>query len=141
MPKARQSIYPTQRKTHFWIVFAAAVLGVLVVFVTLWAARKSLCSGDVFHLYVTIAVWAIAPPVWFWFEYFTVYLRWGKPESFDLFKYGQQVAAAIWAGVLATLLAFAASGALDPEKSVLTPERCKSLCGAESQCEKPPKAK
>jgi 4-hydroxybenzoate polyprenyltransferase len=98
MPKARQSIYPTQRKTHFWIVFAAAVLGVLVVFVTLWAARKSLCSGDVFHLYVTIAVWAIAPPVWFWFEYFTVYLRWGKPESFDLFKYGQQVAAAIWAG-------------------------------------------
>jgi len=135
-----QSIYPGQRKAHFWIVFAAAVLGGAVVGATLWAMRESLCSKDAFYLYVTIALWAVAPPVWFWLEYFTVYLKWGKPESFDLFKYGQQVAAGIWAGVLATLLAFAASGAIDPAKSVLTPERCRSLCGAD-KCAQPPPAK
>src|SRR5881628_2752901 len=141
MSKEKLSIYPEQRKAHFWIVFLTAILGVAVVMMTIWTAYKSLCSRDAFYLYITIAVWAIAPPVWFWLEYFTVYLRWGKRESFDLFKYGQQVAAGIWAGVLATLLAFAASGAIDPAKSVLTQERCKSLCGADNKCTPPTPAK
>ncbi len=52
-----------------------------------------------------------------------------------MFKYGQQVATAIWAGVLALLLAFAASGLIDPTKEVLSLERCQSLCGVD-KCKK-----
>ena len=134
------SIYPRRNKKHFWIVFACAILGVTLVGATLGAAHHSLCSKDVLQLYIAIAVWAVAPPVWFWLEYFAIFLRWGKPESFDLFKYGQQVAAGIWAGVLAVLLAFAASGALDPTKTVFSPETCQKLCGA-AGCKNVPPAK
>ena len=123
------NIYPEDHKASFWIVFSVAVAGVTVVVLTLLAAYHSFCNKDAFYLFIAIAVWAIGPPVWFWLEYFTVYLKWGKPESFELFKYGQQVAAGIWAGVLASLLAFAASGVLDPGKQLISFERCQSLCG------------
>ncbi len=48
----------------------------------------------------------------------------GKRESFDLFRYGQQVAAAIWTGMLALLLLFASSGAIDPAKELPFQECC-----------------
>src|SRR5262249_33318937 len=38
----------------------------------------------------------------------------GQPDTLELFKYGQDVAKAIWAGVLAGLIAFAASDATKP---------------------------
>lgn len=48
------------------------------------------------------AFWAIVPPVWFWIEYYYIYLL--APEdkrgSFEGFKYGQQLATAIWAAIL-----------------------------------------
>lgn len=131
MPNSNMSIYPTRNKAPFWIVCAVAVLGTGLVLVTVYAAHYSLCEKDAFYLYIAVAVWAIGPPLWFWMEYFGVYMRWGKPEAFDLFKYGQQVATGIWAGVLATLLAFAASGASDPTKNVFSLERCQALCGAD----------
>lgn len=39
------------------------------------------------------------------------YRAYGQPDTLDLFKYGQDVSKAIWAGVLAVLIAFAATGA------------------------------
>lgn len=129
-------IYPEDKKAPFWIVFAVAVIGVGVVIATLAAGYWSLCKKNVFYLYIAVAVWAVGPPFWFWIEYFGVYMRWGKTEAFDHFKYGQQVAAGIWAGVLASLLAFAASGVIDPTKQVLSIERCEILCGMAAEvCE------
>jgi len=42
---------------------------------------------------------------------------------------GQQVATGTWAGVLGASLAFAASGAVDPSKEVISQERRCSICG------------
>lgn len=56
-------------------------------------------------------LWAVLPPIWFWLEYFYVYRVYGLPDTLELFKYGQDVAKAIWAGVLTGLIAFAASDA------------------------------
>jgi hypothetical protein len=42
---------------------------------------------------------------------------------------GQRVAAGTWAGVRGASLAFAASGAVDPSKEVISQERCHSICG------------
>jgi membrane protease YdiL (CAAX protease family) len=126
------SIYPTERKAPFWVVFATAVLAVIIALATISAAYQSMCEKDFTYVYIAIAVWAIGPPVWFWAEYFGIYLKWGKRESFDLFKYGQQVAASIWAGMLALLLLFANSGAIDPTKEIPSQERCRNMCGVDA---------
>lgn len=56
------------------------------------------------------AFWAISPPLYFWYEYHFVYLKFEpNMDYFDRFKYGQQVSIAIWAGVAVTLGALAAS--------------------------------
>jgi hypothetical protein len=123
------SIYPQDARWPFRIVVAIAVIGAGIAIGTIVAGYRVLCYRDVVWLYGAIVVWAVGPPVWFWAEYFAVYMRWGKPEKFDHFKYGQQVAAAIWAAILASLLAFAASGAIDPTRHILTAERCTQLCG------------
>lgn len=69
-------------------------------------------SKDIFWLYIAVGFWAIGPPVWFWYEYFRIYRKYGLPDTLELFKHGQDVAKAIWAGVLAGLIAFAASDAV-----------------------------
>lgn len=55
--------------------------------------------------------WIVAPPVWFWIEYFYVnwsnYLSWkGKSdaEKFERFKYGQDISSKIWLAVSTSLL-------------------------------------
>src|SRR4051812_8162917 len=52
-----------------------------------------------------VACWTILPPVWFWFEFFFIYQNYGLKEGFEAFKHGQQVAVAIWAGLLAFFVA------------------------------------
>lgn len=125
-------IYPEEHKAPFWLVFSTAVVGVAIVVATIWASYQSMCDKDPIYVYVMIAVWAVGPPVWFWAEYFAIYCRWGKRESFDLFKYGQQVATAIWAGVFALLILFVNSGAVDPGKEVPSQARCQRMCGADA---------
>ncbi|OAI00589.1 hypothetical protein A1353_19290 [Methylomonas methanica] len=69
------------------------------------SARNQLVSGAL------AAVWAVGAPVWFWYEYYFIYRAndGGLADSFDHFKHGQQTAIAIWAGLAASLGAFAAS--------------------------------
>ena len=136
MTDPEMSIYPEKNKAPFWVVFATAVIGVAIAVATVWASYRSMCDKDPVYIYVVIAVWAIGPPIWFWAEYFAIYLRGGKREGFDLFKYGQQVATAIWGGMLALLLLFANSGAIDPTKEVPSQARCQSMCGVVDTCEK-----
>jgi len=56
-------------------------------------------------LLVLVGIWTIIPPVWFFVEYFYIYKRCEPHDThkFDQFKHGQQLAAAIWAGLLAFL--------------------------------------
>lgn len=51
--------------------------------------------------------WVLAPPAWFAFEYFCLYKTWGDEETFEAFKYGQEIASRAWIGIagLMTILA------------------------------------
>lgn len=91
------------------IINSAAIFSILILLYTLWRMNQAWETRDPTHIYYLIGFWAVVPPLWFWFEYFYLYLKYGKEDGLDRFKYGQQVAAAIWAGVLAMLIAFAAS--------------------------------
>ena len=120
-PKA--PIYPpgararkiVRRAAYFSI---ACVLGTVVVVGYAWAGG----TYGLPILYGTIGLWAIGPPIWFWREYFYLYRAEGEPDTLELFKYGQDVSKAIWAGVLAALIAFAASDAAKPPSSKCTLE-------------------
>lgn len=96
-------------------------LGLAGLAYTFIAVFLTMTSDDPLHLYVVIGIWAIAPPLWFWAEYFFLY-EWEK-DSFERFRYGQQVSAAIWAGVLAALLGFAAAEPWSSGEHVTRPSR------------------
>jgi hypothetical protein len=89
------------------------LLATLVVVYCSWGGKLGIVP-----LYIFIGIWAVAPPVWFWFEYFSVYRKHGEVDTLELFKYGQDLSKAIWAGVLAGLIAFAASDAVKPSTNV-----------------------
>jgi hypothetical protein len=65
--------------------------------------------------------------VWFWYEYFFLYKAHGQNDTLELFKYGQDVGKAVWAGVVATLVALAASDVVKPDKSSETKQMQQQL--------------
>ncbi len=67
------------------------------------------------------ALWAIGAPLWFFLEFHYFYRTAPGPKSWDLFKHGQQLAIAIWAGLTAGLYVLASS---DLAKSPKTTEDC-----------------
>ena len=64
--------------------------------------------------------WIVGPPVWFWFDYFKVYRRYGDPEAFDSYKHGQQISIAIWAAFAIMFGAFANADRFKSKPSPLT---------------------
>lgn len=54
-------------------------------------------------------LWAVGAPAWFWYEYFFLYRIDGLPGTLELYKHGQQVSIAIWAGLAVSLGALASS--------------------------------
>src|SRR5262249_35340456 len=86
-----------------------AIAGILAFLITVWLVIAAWRSRDPEAVYICAAFWAVAPPVWFWCEYFFLYRKYGNPDTLELFKHGQQVAVAIWAGVTISLAAFTAS--------------------------------
>jgi hypothetical protein len=99
-------------------VFIAAIFAIIIIsYIVYNSVTGKNISGP---LHIAIGVCAIVPPVWFWYEYFFVYRKWGKEGTLELFKYGQQVSVAIWAGVLASLIMLAASNVTKPNNTTPT---------------------
>jgi hypothetical protein len=111
-PKTQTYPAPNATPIAVQVAFVVSILLLIATFVVVycsWGGQRSIVP-----LYTFIGFWAVGPPVWFWFEYFCVYRKHGDPDTLELFKYGQDVSKAIWAGVLAGLIAFAASDAVKP---------------------------
>jgi hypothetical protein len=89
----------------------------LLALLTLYFVIAAWRSRNPLPVYIFAAVWAIAPPVWFWFEYFKVYRKYGNPDTLELFKYGQQVAIGIWAAIALTLFAVSSTEHFKTPKS------------------------
>ena len=48
-------------------------------------------------------LWGIGAPMWFFWEYFFIYRKHGAPDSWELFKHGQQLSATVWVALTASL--------------------------------------
>ena len=92
----------------FWISLAGAIIALVTVFTGLKVLNQILNgeSGTAAAktLALFAAIWAIGAPLWFWVEYW--YLFMASPpveggDAFAQFRHNQQLAGAIWAGVLA----------------------------------------
>ncbi len=96
--------------------FISAGLFGLTGILILWAVSHPFEGGH--GIAISLAfLWAIGAPVWFWYEYFFLYIGEGLPESFELYKHGQQLSIAIWAGLALSLGALAHSDVFkQPEK-------------------------
>jgi hypothetical protein len=62
------------------------------------------------------ASWGDWPRIWFFYDYFWLYRAAAAPDSFDLFKHGQQTAIAIWAGISLALGGLASSDFVKPKR-------------------------
>jgi hypothetical protein len=83
--------------------------GVIAVVVTVILVSRAYSRAKTGLLYFSIAAWAVVPPAWFVSEFFFIYRQYGRPDTFELFKHGQQLSAGVWAGMLAALIALAAT--------------------------------
>lgn len=104
----RIPLWTTQEAGRIVACFGWASAGALVV--TLGLAVLAWKTSSLELIVILAVVWAVAPPVYFWYEYHFVYRRY-EPDlsAFEQFKYGQQVSIAIWAGVAIALGALASS--------------------------------
>jgi hypothetical protein len=79
---------------------------------SLWLAHQEFGKGFDVHNPVKVKqacvlpIWILAPPIWFWIEYFFVY---GKEDAtkdkpaLEAFKYGQDQASKIWLALVTVL--------------------------------------
>jgi hypothetical protein len=97
---------------------AGWISAVLLVITVVVAVLVVVVGGPKYRavIYGFAALWAIGAPVWFWYEYFYVYRRYGAVDTIEHYKQGLQVSVAIWAGVALTLGALASSDLLKPSE-------------------------
>ena len=65
---------------------------------------------------ILAALWAVGAPVWFFIEYYFFYKKAAAPDSWELFKHGQQLAIAVWAGIAAALYVLGSSDLAKAQK-------------------------
>lgn len=99
---------------------AGAVAAVSSLVLCIVAATIGLPGGK-FPVALLAASWAVLPPIWFWWEYFGMYrTRHSNKGTWELFKHGQQLGVGVWAGIAASIGAFALSSLSDPKPAAAT---------------------
>ncbi len=82
------------------VIRSFLVFGVVSLFTTIWALIR--IRDKRLHAWLWL-LWAVVPPLWFLAEYFVLFPFLGKPdaEAFNMFRYGQESAAKLWAAGVA----------------------------------------
>lgn len=101
-PESFVSVYKTWGKAQFnYIASLTALSYACYVVVALLARRMGRVEAAI-HL----AIWTIAPPLWFSFERYFFFDQLNVPAKVEALKEGQEYASKFWAAVLAVMLAF-----------------------------------
>nr|MBP6823581.1 hypothetical protein [Acidobacteriota bacterium] len=86
----KQRTYPSGSKAYKY-TWSAGTVSILLFIVTVYFVIEAWRLRDPFAIYVLAAIWAVTPPIWFWFEYHFVYRKYGETGTMEFFKHGQQV--------------------------------------------------
>lgn len=113
-PKA--PIYDETHPKSRWVRRMFCFSMVLLFLTALTVAGAFACCRDSARA-ITLgfaALWAVGTPIWFFYEYFWLYREAAAPNSWEIFKYGQQLGVAIWAGLTVSLYALGSSDLAKP---------------------------
>ena len=78
--------------------------------ITIWIAFNAIKTNDPAAknaLQWAAAFWIVVPPMWFMFEYFSLFKSYGCEKLFETFKYGQDVASKAWIAIAGALAIWA----------------------------------
>lgn len=101
VPAGDKIIYQGDKgKVGYWICSGAGMVAAILGLFSLHFAYVGWKCREVGLIYPWLTFWIIVTPVWFWFEYFFIFRRYGDHTAFDSFKHGQQLSLAIWAALV-----------------------------------------
>jgi hypothetical protein len=100
--------------TAAWAIPVAGFLGVVATLISIAVAvwlvwPQPLQQSVQASLFLMAGIWGVGGPMWFFSEYFFFYRKSGVAGTWEQFKHGQQVSAAIWAGLSVSLAALGTS--------------------------------
>jgi 4-hydroxybenzoate polyprenyltransferase len=120
-------IYKPDSREHRLVQVVGKISGALLLGTVILTIYFAICpAGAMIYLYALAASWAVGAPIWFYYEYFYLYRKAGVPGTLELFKHGQQVAVAIWAGLSIALGAFASSDYFKDPSTDNNKKECKA---------------
>jgi hypothetical protein len=93
-----------------------AVLGVLALAYTAYAAYTAPPCRQADWLLVLAVAWGVLPPLWWWIEFFFIYPRHHSVDKFEVLKHAAQASLAIWAPIAVALAAYGSSDYFKPTK-------------------------
>ena len=85
----------------------SSIAGVASIVLSRWGFMTPYDSKDCVKVTEAFVLgsWVIAPPAWFWYEYYRLYKKCNWPAAdLDGFKYGQDQASKIWLALVTLLL-------------------------------------
>jgi hypothetical protein len=102
----RHPEWKTAQRGMGFIASGAMILS--VVFGLFWGFGKGFDPHDCVKVSqaIVLGIWVIAPPIWFWYEYFYLYpdTTYVPKPSLDEFKHGQEQSSKIWLALVTLLL-------------------------------------
>jgi len=85
----------------------AAILALGSVVFSYWGFAQGFTKDNPIKVaqVIILAGWIVLPPVWFWVEFYLLYLPDPSSyESWEHYQYGQELASKIWLALVTTLL-------------------------------------
>ncbi|MEX3937674.1 hypothetical protein AB4Y32_39165 [Paraburkholderia phymatum] len=96
------------------LLWAGGVVSVVLLIMTVWdASYAPPCTRPV-GLFKWAVFWGMAPPLFWWWQWFYVFPSHRNADNLETFKYGAQQALAIWAAVVVGLATYATSDYFKP---------------------------
>ncbi|WP_322106022.1 hypothetical protein [Paraburkholderia sp. J41] len=100
-----------QARLWLWAVALASVAFFIYTLLAAWFAPP--CRPPVM-LFILAVIWGVAPPLFWWFEWFFVFRYYRNADNLETFKYGAQLSLAIWAAVVVSIAAYSNSDYFKP---------------------------
>ena len=111
----RWKLFPTNFASKTWddaqptrrfIAWAGAALGFVALLLGSFGSSDPLDSEHPVRMLqrVSLVIWIVGPPLWFWYEFFYLYKRTKNSEDWDTFKHGQDQSTKIWIALAIVLL-------------------------------------
>jgi len=102
----KESVYGGAGIPIRWLRIARTVtiLALLLTITVIWFFINNKHDATWRHLFSTLWVaWVVVPPLWFSFEYFSLFKKHGETGAFEAFKYGQELASRAWLSIAAVM--------------------------------------